>query len=61
MDANDIIDVFAKPSRVFLITHGDGSDGNELSIEGVYGTREKAEARMTQLGWNYQIEEWPVE
>jgi len=49
--------------NVFLFTTGDGSDGNEWDVEGVYSSREAAERARRESGYperNSDIEEWPV-
>lgn len=50
--------------KVYLLTGGDGSDGNEWYLDGVFATKEAAEReRLKQPEWkqgNMQVEEWPV-
>lgn len=33
--------------KVYLLTTGDGSDGNEWAVRGIYATREIAEAALS--------------
>ena len=50
--------------KVYLITSGDGADGNEWSVIEVCASRKIAEFRAALLGeddrWNNHIEEWNV-
>ena len=58
---------------VFLLTTGDGSDGNEWSVQGIYSTRELAEIAQAKYsepqkrfdGSTYiresEIEEWEID
>lgn len=53
-------------ASVFLLMSGDGSDGNEYRIEGVYSTEEKATAAMAVLRsrskWrDLSVDEWVVD
>lgn len=46
---------------VYLVTTGDGSDGNEWNVEGIYATRQLAEEEAATWPGNVQVEEWTVE
>lgn len=60
-------------TKVFLLTTGDGSDGNEWGVESIHSTRElaeKAQARYSEPQIRYdgsayvresEIEEWEVD
>jgi len=48
--------------RVWLVTCGDGSDGDEWNVLGIYRSKEAAEAVVSSSlfpGFRY-VEEWPV-
>ena len=59
--------------KVWLLTTGDGSDGSEWNVEGIYSTLELAEKakkwyerrryrpNATHYNYNANIEEWDVE
>jgi len=40
-----------EPSRVYLVM-------NDLGVGGVYGVRDKAEARANYMGLKYEMEHW---
>lgn len=50
--------------KVYLVTDGGGSDGNEWSVSGIFSTKEKArewiDANPPRLV-KYRIEEWEVD
>ena len=49
---------------VFLLLVGEGCDGDEQSVEGVYATRELAEQAKTKSGYpdyRSEVEEWHVQ
>lgn len=60
---------------VYLLTTGDGSDGDSWCVEGIYSTREKADAAKvayesyqitrpngsTYTRFANDIEEWPLD
>lgn len=48
---------------VYLVTHGDGEDGNEWFLHGIFSTRGLAEAFKAKQPRNesLEIEEWPVD
>lgn len=62
-----------KLSKVFLLTTGDGSDGNEWGVQSIHSTRELAEIaqakysepQMRHDGSSYvresEIEEWAID
>ena len=59
--------------KVYLLTRGDGDDGNEWTLISIHSTMEKAEAAKkvyespryrpdgSSYCWDSQIEEWEVD
>lgn len=51
--------------KIYLLESGDGTDGSPYSVEGVFATREIAEAerhRLREFGFiEYTVHEWQVE
>jgi len=46
--------------KVFLLTTGDGSDGNKWGVQGIYSSRELAEIAQSDIRES-KIEEWEVD
>jgi hypothetical protein len=47
--------------KVWILTHGTGADGDELSIQAVYASRTSAEeAKVIDANFTAEIEEWEV-
>jgi len=58
--------------KVYLLTYGDGSDGDEWGVISIHATRESAWEKRSLEGWGvnvngrgydrgWEIEEWDVE
>ena len=58
--------------KVYLLTHGDGSDGDEWDVISIHATEESAWEKRSLEGWDiningrgydkhWSIEEWDVE
>lgn len=62
MDAKDAEIESARAARetVWIVTEGDGDDGNEWRIDGVYSTQEAADAAHANRP-NMSVEVWPLE
>lgn len=50
--------------KVYLVTSGDGTDGNEWLVEEISSTEQKAQAYIDEFKKDYEhwsIEEWAVD
>ena len=49
-------------SNVYLVTTGDGSDGDEWNVHGIFATQEAADTFVREASRNccYEVEEWGV-
>ena len=58
-------------NKVYLLTSGDGSDGDEWCVISIHATRESAEEKREKDGWytnihgetykqDWDVEEWDV-
>lgn len=52
-------------TKVYLVTSGDGDDGSEWMVDGIYSIRALGEARAAHLNKRdpncYSVEEWTVD
>lgn len=49
------------PSHLFLHTHGDGSDGNEWGVLGIYYRQEDALNAANNYEYDSDVETWDVQ
>ena len=49
-------------SNVYLVTTGDGSDGDEWNVHGIFASQEAADTFVREASRNccYEVEEWGV-